>query len=335
MRRKLRLGLLGTGIAARELYLPAFARLGDRIELAACASRGRTSAEAYARAAGIPKVASTARELLALPGLDAVLISLPIAEQPRYVLQALAAGKAVLSEKPVAPSVAAGRRLVREAASYSPPWLVAENYAFMPAVARLHRWLEHGRLGEVRLVEVRQVGWMDRRNPYFNTAWRAHPRYIGGFVVDGGVHLAHVLRRLLGMPVRVRSLTASFDPALPPIDTAVAVLEFASGTLGTWTSCFSARDDAPLLRLLGSAANAEFHRDRAVLRTAGGRETVFRSGVDSYEAQFRHFADVVLRGVPVAVTPAEALADLTLIAAICDSGPAARRRKSPREGREL
>jgi predicted dehydrogenase len=209
---------------------------------------------------------------------------------------------------------------VQAAAGFAPPWLVLENYAFMPALARLRRWLDDGRLGEVRLVEVRQVAWMDRGNPYFNTAWRAQPRYIGGFVVDGGVHLAHVVRRLLGMPVRVRSLTASFDPALPPIDTAVAVLEFASGALGTWTSCFTARGEAPLLRILGSAANAELHRDRAVLTTAAGRETVVPSTVDSYEAQFRHFAAVVLRGVAPLVTPAEALADLTLIAAICGSG---------------
>lgn len=334
VRERLRLGILGTGIAARTLHLPALARLADRIELVACASRHRENAEAYARAAGVPKVVGTGRELLALPELDAVLITLPIDLQPRFVLQALAAGKAVLSEKPLAPSVAAGRRLVTAAARFAPPWLVGENYAFMPAVARLGRWLEQGRLGEVRLVEVRQIAWMDRGNPYFNTAWRAKPRYIGGFVFDAGVHLAHVVRRLLGMPVRVRSLTASFEEELPPIDTAVAVLEFASGTLGTWTSCFTARDDAPLLRLLGSTANAELHRDRAVLRTAGGRDVVFPAAADSYEAQLRHFADVVLRGAPLAVTPEEALADLSLIAAICDSGPTARRRKSQEKRRK-
>jgi len=334
MARKLCLGLLGTGIAARELYLPAFKRLGDRIEVVACASRHRANAQGYARLAGIPEVAGSARELLAVPGLDAVFISLPIAAQPRYVLQALTAGKAVLSEKPVAHTVAAGRRLLAAAAGLPPPWLVAENYAFLPEVARLERWLERGRLGEVRLVEVRQIAWLDRRNPYFNTAWRARPRHIGGFVADGGVHLAHVVRRLFGMPVAIRSLTARFDPALPPIDTAVAALRFASGALGTWTSCFTARAAGPLVRILGSKANAELHRDRAVLHAASGRETEYRSGIDSYEAQLRHFADVVLRGAPVAFTPADALADLELIAAICRSGPPARSGRPQTEGRK-
>ena len=329
MRRKLRLGLLGTGVAARELYLPAFARLADRIEVVACAARHRANAEAFARLAGIPNVAGSARELLAAPGLDAVFISLPIAAQPRYVLQALAAGKAVLSEKPVAPSVAAGRRLLAAAAPFSSPWLVAENYAFLPELARLQRWLEQGRLGEVRLVEVRQIVWMDRRNKYFNTAWRARPKHIGGFVVDGGVHLAHVVRRLFGLPAEVKSLTASFDPALPPIDTAVAVFRLTAGALGTWTSCFTAHDQCPLVKVLGSRATADLYRDRVVLRTAGDRETEYRSGVDSYEAQLRHFADVVLGGTPAAVSPEDAFADLEFIAAICGSGPGARSRKSP------
>ncbi len=331
MRAKLRLGLLGTGIAARKLYLPAFARLGDRVELVACASRRRKKAEAYARIAGIPKVVSGAEELFALPELDAVFISLPIHLQPRFVLEALAAGKAVLSEKPIAHTVRAARGLVAASARLRRPWLVAENYAFLPEAERIERWLAGGRLGDVRVVEARQTAWLDRRNPYVRTAWRARPRHIGGFVVDGGVHLAHVVRRLFGMPVAVKSLTASFDPALPPVDSAVAALRFAGGALGTWTSCFTARGEGPLVRVLGSKANAELHRDHAVLRAAGGRETVFRSGVDTYEAELRHLADVVLGDAPLAFTPADALADLTLIAAICGYG--ARPRSASRSGR--
>ena len=110
------------------------------------------------------------------------------------------------------------------------------------------------------------------------------------------------------MPVRLESLTAAFEKALPPIDTAVAVLRFAGGAVGTWTSCFAAHDGGPPVRVLGSKGNAELHRDRAVLRTAAGRETVFRSGVDTYEAELRHFADVVVEGVAPALTPADALA---------------------------
>jgi predicted dehydrogenase len=122
--------------------------------------------------AGIPRVFDTADEHIASPDVEAVLISLPIDAQPALVLQALAAGKPVLSEKPIAPSVAAGRKLIKAAARHSTPWLIGENHAFMPAIARLQRWVEDGRLGEPRLLEAFQIAWMDRKNPFFATPWR-------------------------------------------------------------------------------------------------------------------------------------------------------------------
>lgn len=316
MAAKLRLGLIGTGVAAQKLYLPAFRALEKKIELCACTNRTRRKAEAYARTAGIPKVFDTADELIASPDVEAVLISLPIDAQPELVKRALAAGKPVLSEKPMAPSAKEGKKLVAATARASAPWLVGENFAFMPAIARVKSWLDQGKLGEPRLAEVFQITFMDAKNPYFHTPWRHQARHVGGFVADGGVHMAHALRRLMGTPEVVKNLTAQFSPDLPPLDTAVAVLKFASGALGTWTSCFSAHYQGPMLRVYGSKATAELYWAHAVLRTGKGKETRFDTQVSSFEAQFSHFVDVVKKGVPVAYTPDDALADLTLIESI-------------------
>src|SRR5512145_647634 len=137
MQRTLRLGMIGTGVAARELYLPAFKELAGKVSLVACANRRRSKAESFARLAKVERVVDSAEELIASPDLDAVLISLPIHLQPQYVLQALRANKAVLSEKPVAPSVAEGKKLLRAAARYRAPWLVGENFAFMSHAQQL------------------------------------------------------------------------------------------------------------------------------------------------------------------------------------------------------
>jgi predicted dehydrogenase len=316
MARKLRLGLLGTGVAARKLYLPAFEKLKHRVELVACANRTRAKAEDYARLASIPRVVDSAEELFGLPEVEGVLISLPIESQPEYVLAALAAGKPVLSEKPVAPSLAAGRKLLAKAARFRTPWLVGENFAYMQQAERLFDWIERGKLGAVRLVQATQITLMDRKNPYFHTTWRTAPKHPGGFVLDAGVHIAHLLRRGFGFPTRVRNLTASFNPELPPLDTALATLEFPSGALGTWTSCFSARNDGPILRVYGEKANAELFYREVVLRDARGKETRFAPKHDSFVRQFTHFADVVLKGEKPRVTPSDALLDLALMEAI-------------------
>jgi predicted dehydrogenase len=313
MASKLKLGLIGTGVAASKLYLPAFENVARQVEVVACTNRTRKKAEAYARAAHIPRVFDSAEELIASPEVEAVMISLPIDAQPELVLRVLAAGKPVLSEKPLAASVPQGKRLVKAAARFAAPWLIGENFAFMPAIERLSSWVAAGKLGEPRLVEVFQLNMMDRKNPFFNTAWRQQPKHIGGFVADAGVHMAHALRRVMGMPDVVKNLTAQFEPSLPPIDTAIAVLRFPSGALGTWTSCFSAHYQGPMLRVYGSKASAELGWSHALLRTGAGKETRFETPVNSFEAQFKHFADVVKKGVPVAYTPEDALLDLTLI----------------------
>jgi predicted dehydrogenase len=314
--KKLRVGLLGTGIAPRKLYLPAFEQLKGRIALVACANRTKKKAVDYAKLAGIPKVVNDAEALFALPEVEAVIISLPIEVQPRYVLAALAAGKAVLSEKPVGPNVAAARALVKKAKRFRSPWLVGENFAFMPHVARLVSWVKDEELGNVRLVEVTQMTVMDEKNPYFHTAWRAKPGHIGGFVADAGVHIACAVRRALGTPTEVKGFTAQFDAALPPLDTAVASLRFPGGTLGTWKSCFSAHHEGPMVRLYGSRANAELYYDRARLLPRRGKELAFYGKMNSFTAEFTHFADMVQRGVTAAYTPEEAVSDLELMSRI-------------------
>ncbi len=313
MPRKLQLGLIGTGLAPRHLYLPAFAELGHRLDLVACANRTRSKAEEYAADAGIPVVHDTAEEVIADPAVEAVMISLPIDIAPHYVLAALKAGKAVLTEKPNAANTAAAKRLLTAAARYDVPYLVGENYDFMSHAHQLARWVAQGRLGEVRVVEVRDHTVMDSRQPWFHTSWRSDPAHVGGFVVDAGVHLAHVLRMAVGEPVEVRGLSTLQVPELSPVDTISVALRFANGALGTWSSCFSAPLEGPKIRIVGSAGVASFYLDHAVLVTTRGTQTRAELQEDSFTGQFRHFADVVVSGKTPQVTPADTLADLALM----------------------
>lgn len=313
MPRKLRLGLVGTGLAPRLLYLPAFRALSHRIDLVSCANRTRAKAEEYAAEVGIPTVHDTAEQVIADPDVEAVLLSLPIDLAPRYVLAALRAGKAVLTEKPNAANTAAGRRLLRAAAAYDAPYLVGENYAFMSHAQQLARWVAQGRLGDLRLVEVRDHTVMDARQPWFHTSWRNNPAHVGGFVVDAGVHLARVLRSCVGDPVEVRGLQALQSPDLSPVDTVAVALRFESGALGSWTSCFSAPQDGPKIKITGTKGVASWHPDHVELVSTSGAVTRAELKEDSFTAQFRHFADVVVTGVPLQVTPEDTLGDLALL----------------------
>jgi predicted dehydrogenase len=170
----------------------------------------------------------------------------------------------------------------------------------------------------VRLVEAMQVTWMDGKT-YFHTPWRHQVGFDGGFVADGGVHLANVVRSCFGLPTQVESLTGHFATSLPAPDTVVSALRFSSGALGTWTSCFSARYSGPMLRVFGSKANAELRYADVTLESATGKRTTYTASTNSFQAEFSHFADVVAGVAPLALTPAEALADLSLIDSLLHS----------------
>ncbi len=317
----LRLGILGTGVATNQLYWPTLKKMRQHYKIVAVANRTRQKAVRFAKLAKVPCVVDTAQQLFKLD-LDAVLLSVPIHLLPSMTLQALRAGKPVLAEKPLAPNVAAGERLLAAwkrlpRASKKLPWMIGENYAFMPAVLQAERWLAQSALGDVRLAEAKQMNIMDERSAYFRTLWRQKPAHIGGFVLDGGVHIAHVLRRLMGAPTAIKGLRAKFNPALPPFDTALALLRFPNGALGTWSSCFSARNNQPWLLLRGSRANLELNSSTATLLPHQGAPKVFRSSLDSFEGQFKHFYAVLRQGKACAYGPSQALTDLRLMEAIC------------------
>jgi D-xylose 1-dehydrogenase (NADP+, D-xylono-1,5-lactone-forming) len=91
-------GLLSTARINRLVL--AGARLSDRVDVAAVASRDRARALAYARKYGIERAYGSYNALLEDPDVEAVYISLPNSMHQEWTLRALAAGKHVLCEKP-------------------------------------------------------------------------------------------------------------------------------------------------------------------------------------------------------------------------------------------
>jgi predicted dehydrogenase len=316
--KKLRLGIIGTGIATNELYFPNFEKLSTRIEFVAVANRRREKAVAFAKRAGIDRVHATGEALLGDAEIDAVVLSLPIRLSAEWVMKALRAGKHVLCEKPIASSVAEGRRLVRDAAKHDRVFLVGENYFFTPHIEKARSWVKQGALGDVRLVEASQLFLTTRDNKYARTAWRKRPKHLGGFVADAGVHLANIVRETFGMPRTLLNLTALQNPDLAPVDTAVAVFALDNGALGVWKSCFSTRTsgEVPLLRVLGSRANLEIHFSRSELCVHGSKPVVVTSRENGFYHEFLHFAAVIAGRERLRFQPRAALADLELMARI-------------------
>jgi predicted dehydrogenase len=226
---KIRLGIIGTGLAARHLHLPALHSLRDRFDIAVVCSRTKESARDFANLAGGVPYALNYREVLERSDVDAVDILLPIHLNYAVARDALKAGKHVIVEKPLAASLGDARRLLELAASSKKVALVAENFRYRPAYQIAKSILDTGRIGAPRFVMWTSLTLMDAQNDYAQTEWRMHHKHLGGLVTDSGVHYIAGIRMMFGEIESGFARTQSLNPSLGAMDTAEILLRTRSG----------------------------------------------------------------------------------------------------------
>lgn len=117
--------------------------------------------------------------LLARSDIHAVIIALPITRNPEIVSKCLAAGKHVLSEKPVAPDVEQGLKLIQlyrsQYQSKGLVWRIAENFEAEPIYRAARAAIRAGKIGKVVFFKANVVNYIDKTSKWYNTPWRTVP----------------------------------------------------------------------------------------------------------------------------------------------------------------
>ncbi|MBN1284147.1 MAG: Gfo/Idh/MocA family oxidoreductase [Anaerolineae bacterium] len=318
----IRLALIGAGIFASKAYLPALRTLRDRFQVIAVGSRSLASAEALA--AQFPGSVEATDDIAALlarahDDIEAVSITTPIHTLPALAGQALRAGKHVLSEKPIAPTVETGRRLLEQYASCrGQVWMVGENYRYEPAFVRAAEIVRDGDIGRTLLAYWTRYSAMTPQNPYYQAEWRRAGAYPGGMLLDGGIHQIAALRLVLGEIASVSAHVAQLSPDLPPADTVSASLRFDGGVIGAYTVTYAThvyRREATPLVVIGEEGILRV--DAGELSVERGDTTqITRFGGSSVEHELGAFAAAIREGAPHRNTPPQALQDVAVLEAI-------------------
>ena len=317
----IRIALVGAGVFARDAHVPALRALPDHFEIAAIYSRTQANAEALASMLDKPpEVFTDLAALLARDDIEAVDLVLPIEQLPAAVDMALAAGKHVISEKPVTPTVVDGKRLLSIYANHPDQvWAVAENWRHEPAFAMAAELLSE--IGAPMLCHWVLQNRLTPDNKYYQTDWRRSGTFPGGFLLDGGVHQIAAIRQVVGEISRVSGFTRQMRPDLPPTDTLAAGLEFERGLIGSLTMTFAASSPYPgYLNVVGERGVLRVDRGYLEISVGDNTQKIPMEDTSNVQAELVEFAQAVREGTPLKNTPQQALQDVAVIEAILRSG---------------
>ena len=199
---KIGVGLIGSGFMgkAHALGYATAARVFDlsmEVDLAILADADPALAGRAAGALGFRRSTGNWRDLLDDPDIQVVSVTTPNTLHREMALAALAAGKHVWCEKPLAPSAAEALEMADAAETAGLATQVGFNYLKNPMVALAKQIIEAGEIGDVRTFRgVHAEDYM--ADPQAPWTWRLDPAGGGGALADVGSHILATVRHLVG-----------------------------------------------------------------------------------------------------------------------------------------
>ena len=203
-----KIGIIGAGGIVAAAHLPAYERA--KLPIHGITDLNLDRARELAEKHSIGKVYDSYLELLADPDIEVVDIAVPVSEQPKILLAALAAGKHVLAQKPLAPSVSEALDLLAAATKSGLVVGVNQQLRFDEGIAAAHRMVELGLVGEVTNFSIT----VNLDTPWELWDWaQAMPKLE---IMVHSIHYHDVVRWFMGEPESVYAI-AGRTPGQSPV----------------------------------------------------------------------------------------------------------------------
>jgi len=240
-RRPVGIGLVGCG-SNGQIHADGLRKLcedGDAVAVAA-ADPSEAARAAADRNCPFGYLTDEPRRVIEDPAVEAVMISAPTAAHRQIVLAAVEAGKPLLCEKPLAPTIEDVRELCAAVAASGLTAQVGFHSRFHPIVDRLHHLVVSAELGAAMAYTLRDDQyWPTGDVVPGHSSWRsARSEAGGGALLEHSIHAADLVCWLFGPARRVWARTrAVFGYDVE--DVAAVTVEHESGVVGTVLSVFN------------------------------------------------------------------------------------------------
>ncbi len=337
MARQVGVGLIGSGFVS-AIHAESLARVAGA-RLVAVASPTPGHAEQFAGRFAIGHHFADYRKLLERPDVELVVIGAPNDLHAQIAVEAAAAGKHVVVEKPLALNLAEADRMIAACRAAGVKLMYAEELCFAPKYVRLKALLDSGALGTPTLIKQAEK----HDGPHAPHFWDVG-RSGGGVTMDMGCHAIQFFRWMLGgadvLSVYAQMSTSVHGQRTRGDDNAILIFEMAGGVAAmaeeSWTKPGGMDDRAEVYGSEG-VAYADLLRGNSILAysTRGYDYAVEKAGSTrgwsfaiyeelwnyGFPQELEHFVDCVAHDKPPLVTGEDGRAVLeALFAAYASAG---------------
>ncbi len=321
------IAFIGAGGIARKSHMPAYKKLeaeGKARVIAVC-DVNPEAARAAAAEFDVPHVFTDYAEMLRRDDVDAVAVCTPNYLHKQPVLDAFAAGKHVLCEKPLAINGVEGAEMVAAGHRAGRQLQVGLNVRFGAAPRAIKRFIDDGKIGEIYYARAHALR---RRGAPGWGVFTQKDKQGGGPLIDIGVHILDLTLWLMGYPEPasvtgatytkfgtregVIGLLGQWDPKTFTVeDFAAGFVRFQNGATLTLESSFLANLERNEMNthIFGTEGGAFLNPldgdSTRIYREESGTLTdstpVFLPAVNTHEAEIRAFVQALLDDTPVPV----------------------------------
>jgi len=265
-------------------------------------------------------------EMLRHPGLDVVNLCTPSGLHAQMGIAAARAGKHVITEKPIDVKVASAREMIRVCEDKGVKLACIFQWRTVPASRMVHAAVQEGILGRLYMAHAALKHF--RTQAYYDSAaWRGTLALDGGCLMNQGVHGIDLLQWIAGRVERVFGWAEHLARRIEAEDTAVAVLRYANGALGTLQAATSVTPDENRIALHGERGSIVLEGNRILLwRVDGQDETEARSqmaaaepSLDGHTVQVRDMVAAIRQDRTPMVDGRSALHAVEIVSAIYES----------------
>jgi len=238
--------VIGCGIG-RTHILEGYSRHQDKFRVLALCDLDPARLAAVGDEFAIPRRTTSFDEVLRMDDVEIVDICTPPALHVPQALAALAAGKEVVCEKPIAGSLADVDRLIAAERAATTRIMPVFQYRYGNGLQKAKRIVDSGLAGKPYLATV-ETAWM-RGAKYYSVPWRGRwETELGGVLLTHAIHSHDIMTYLMGPIASVFARTATRVNPIEVEDCAVASLAMESGALVSLAATLGSQTEISRLR---------------------------------------------------------------------------------------